>query len=382
MSISSFLTWDPTTNDYSDKNNWSPSLPPLFPSVTASFGTSPINNISLPANTVIDVGGWLFSSSAPHYVFSIGDNSSLRFYGEGIVIHGGSAEISLTSTDNIRFFNNSTAGDASITNDGGMQFFGLSTGGTTNITNNNIVFFLEFSSAAGARIETAAGAGISFGQFSTGGTAELITDPGGFVDFSFSTGPAGNGQLTVGSLAGGGSYYLGSDQLVVGLNGLSRTVSGAIDDGNHLGSGAGGGSLVKVGHDRLTLAGVANTYSGGTTIEQGTLELAAIGAAGPGPITFANVGKAKMTLQIDNAALSGHVFATNAIDNFGKHDFLDLTGLHFHAGATATYHKASHHLTVHSGHVTDTLTLLSPHGTHFAAASDHHGGTDAFLVFA
>jgi hypothetical protein len=48
----------------------------------------------------------------------------------------------------------------------------------------------------------------------------------------------------------------------------------------------------------------------------------------------------------------------------------------------ATYHKANHHLRVHSGHVTDILTLGTPQGTHFATASDHHGGTDVFLVFA
>ena len=51
-------------------------------------------------------------------------------------------------------------------------------------------------------------------------------------------------------------------------------------------------------------------------------------------------------------------------------------------GVELQYHKASHHLTVHSGHVTDTLTLLAPQSTHFAAASDHHGGTDVFLIFA
>jgi hypothetical protein len=49
------------------------------------------------------------------------------------------------------------------------------------------------------------------------------------------------------------------------------------------------------------------------------------------------------------------------------------------AGALATYHKASHHLTVHSGHVTDSLTLLSPHGTHFTAVNDGHGGTEVTL---
>ena len=63
-------------------------------------------------------------------------------------------------------------------------------------------------------------------------------------------------------------------------------------------------------------------------------------------------------------ALSGHVF--------GK-------GLKLHAVAMATYHKASQHLTVHSGSVTDTLTLISPHGMSFAIANDGHGGSKVTL---
>jgi hypothetical protein len=112
-------------------------------------------------------------------------------------------------------------------------------------------------------------------------------------------------------------------------------------------------------------------------LEFGKLDVAAVGAAGTGAITFAG----RATLEIDNAALPGHHFGT-AIDAFAKHDILDLAGLKFHAGATATYHRGNHHLTVHSGTVTDTLTLNSPHGAHFAVASDGHGGTDVLLFHA
>jgi autotransporter-associated beta strand protein len=126
------------------------------------------------------------------------------------------------------------------------------------------------------------------------------------------------------------------------------------------------GSLVKVGHGKLTLSHAGNTYSGGTTLEGGTFDQAALGAAGPGAITFA--GKAK--LKIENAALSSHHF-TNNIDFFGRHDVLDLTGLHFQPGAFATFHHED--LKVRSGGVTDTLKLVHPHGTHFAVANDGPG---------
>jgi autotransporter-associated beta strand protein len=100
------------------------------------------------------------------------------------------------------------------------------------------------------------------------------------VDFSTSTGPADDGKLSAGSLAGAGNYYLGANQLTVGGNNLNTTVSGVISDcgptGHECGnSPAAGGSLIKVGTGTLTLTG-ANTYTGGTTISGGTLAAGAV----------------------------------------------------------------------------------------------------------
>src|SRR5262245_55130667 len=47
--------------------------------------------------------------------------------------------------------------------------------------------------------------------------------------------------MTAGSIAGGGSYFLGSNALIVGGNNLSTTVDGTISDGGA--SGGRGGSL-------------------------------------------------------------------------------------------------------------------------------------------
>jgi autotransporter-associated beta strand protein len=161
------------------------------------------------------------------------------------------------------------------------------------------------------------------------------------------------------------------NQLTVGSNGLSTTASGPVDDsGLSLRAGA---SLVKTGLGTLTLSHPSNTYSGGTTLEQGTLDVAAVGAAGTGAITFAD----KATFKIENAALTGHAFG-NPIDFFAKHDVVDLTK--FHAGANAKLHRATDVVTVHSGHVTDTLTLVSTQGTHFVIAKDGHGGTKVTLA--
>jgi len=239
-----------------------------------------------------------------------------------------------------------------------------------------------FSNAGTATIHTVAGGGsitifpgvsaVELFFRATGGSAQFITDARAFVDFSGTTGPNNDGHVTAGSIAGAGGYFLGSDQLTVGLNGLSTVASGPVDDGGV--DGGSGGSLVKVGAGTLRLSHAGNSYSGGTTLEAGRLDVAAIGAAGPGAITFAG----RASLEIENAALSQHAFG-NAVDAFARHDIIDLAGLKLHSGATATYHRASHHLVVHSGKVADTLTLMSPHGTHFIVASDGLGGTDVPL---
>jgi len=137
---------------------------------------------------------------------------------------------------------------------------------------------------------------------------------------------------------------------------------------------AGDGGFTKTGAGTLELAST-DSYTGGTILPAGTLDVAALEAAGTGKIAFAGAAK----LRIENLALFHHVFG-NAIVSFGKHDVLDLSGLKFHPGATATYHRAGHHLKVHSGHITDTLTLRAPHGLSFAVASDHHGGTEVMLA--
>jgi autotransporter-associated beta strand protein len=376
MTNSTWLVTPLFSNNYTDAANWS--LGEAGPSDAAFFGMSTRTSLSIDTSTVVEVGEWIFNPGAAQYSFTIGVSKStvMKFTSGGMIVNGGSVNISINFSSSIDFYNNGTAGTASITISisGLIDFLNGSTAGNANITSSHDVVFEDESSAGNATIHMLASSFTvtQFLGFSTGGNAQLNTDPGTIVDFSQSAGPRGDHKLTAGSIAGAGTYRLGADQLTVGSDGRSTIVSGPVDDGGFAaGSGA---SLVKVGHDTLTLSGAGNTYSGGTTIEQGTLNLAALGAAGPSAIAFAG----RATLEIENAALSGHAFG-NLIELFGKHDVLDLAGLRFHPGARATYHKASHHLTVHSGHVTDTLTLFSPHETHFTAANDGHGGTKVTL---
>ena len=86
--------------------------------------------------------------------------------------------------------------------------------------------------------------------------------------------------MTAGSIEGAGLYRLGSKALTVGGNNLSTAVSGIIADGGF----NSGGSLVKVGTGTLTLSG-ANTYTGGTTLNAGTIIVNNAQALGLGNVT-------------------------------------------------------------------------------------------------
>ena len=103
----------------------------------------------------------------------------------------------------------------------------------------------------------------------------LITNAGGVVDFSNTSGSNGDGKISAGSIEGAGTYRLGSNELTVGSNNTSTTVSGTIQDGGY--AGGTGASLVKVGTGTLTLSG-NNSYTGDTTVDAGALALAGAGS--------------------------------------------------------------------------------------------------------
>ena len=82
-----------------------------------------------------------------------------------------------------------------------------STAGNATITNNNGT--------------------VAFFDQSDGGAAHLINGAGGIIDFSGSSGPNGDGRLSVGSLAGSGTFIVGQQQLVTVTGSLAFT-SGAL----------------------------------------------------------------------------------------------------------------------------------------------------------
>ncbi|WP_458158836.1 autotransporter outer membrane beta-barrel domain-containing protein [Bradyrhizobium sp. 18BD] len=109
----------------------------------------------------------------------------------------------------------------------------------------------------------------------------------------------------------------GQNQLTVGSNNLSTAVNGIISDG----SGFTGGSLVKIGTGTLTLT-AANTYTGGTTISDGILQVGDNSAVGTGAVTldgglFQADGTTDLTIanhfRINNTLAGGAIDANGTV---------------------------------------------------------------------
>jgi autotransporter-associated beta strand protein len=275
--------------------------------VTASAGNASIDN---------DSGLLTFSNNSSAAGASLANNGTLYFNDSS---SAGNSSVTNTSNGGIVFNNNSTAASAQFANQNALifndqssagsailitlkslTFNGTSTAGNAVITNGDILELNASSSAATALVTTLAGAHTLFSQAAQGGSAQFITDTGGYFDISQSTA----GPVSVGSIAGGGTYYLGGNDLTTGLNNLSSAVSGVISD---WGTGEGtGGSLTKTGTGTLTLSG-ANSYTGGTTIAQGNLVVDTGGTLGTGGVNN----------QFNLSYIDNSVAGNNAITNTG-----------------------------------------------------------------
>ncbi len=134
----------------------------------------------------------------------------------------------------------------------------------------------------------------------------------GILDISGLTGaffdPQHDPGTSIGSLEGTGMVFLGANQLRIGSNDRTTVFSGTIQDGGL--QGTTGGSLVKLGAGELLLSG-ANTYTGGTAVEAGTLAVGGGAVFGSGPLAV-NGG----TLRLEGANRTANV-AVDYVQNGG-----------------------------------------------------------------
>ena len=229
---------------------------------------------------------------------------------------------------NLLFRQNASAGAATIDNSGDIIFLDTTSAGTATITVNEggRVNFDGNSTAANAAITLANHSILDFYGSSTAGNA-TITNSSGSVWFSISSTADGativnNGEVDIsgltadgigiGSLSGAGDVYLGSRTLTLGKLGTDDTIGGIIQDGGF--AGATGGALTKVGADTLSLTG-ENTYSGGTTVAAGTLDIGGGGATGSilGDVEIATGGTLAFN-RSDDFSFAGSIGGSGAVE--------------------------------------------------------------------
>jgi autotransporter-associated beta strand protein len=245
-------------------------------------GTSTAGNATFTNNNLVN-----FSNTATAGDATFTNNSVLIFDGSstagngtfinagGLLLFRGIADIitptagngTFTNTGNtfangLIIFNSGTAGNATLTNFGGAvggAFPGETLFNPGDAGNATLIANGGLDGGDGGLIVFSSAGGVS-----TGGTARVEVFGNGNLDISQQS-PSG---LTTGSIEGDGVVFLGANHLTVGANDLSTTFSGLVQDGG-IGGGT-GGSLTKAGTGNLSLAN-ANTYTGGSTITDGTL---------------------------------------------------------------------------------------------------------------
>ena len=135
-----------------------------------------------------------------------------------------------------------------------------------------------------------------------------------------------NFSQSIGSLAGAGSVTLGTSTLITGNNNISTDFSGVI---------GGLGGLTKVGTGTQTLSG-ENTYFGGTTISNGTLQLGNGGTSGS--IVGDVVNNATFAVnRSDTFTFGGVISGTGAFQQLGTGTTV-LTGANTYSGGDDHQH--------------------------------------------
>jgi autotransporter-associated beta strand protein len=271
-------------------------------------------------------------------------NNSLTIFhdqataGHAVLINEGDTTGHLNARGGEIFFqDDSSAFKAVITNNGGsdsnalggyIEFDGRATAGRSIITNTRGVgagspaeVLFTTSSTADMSTLIADGGIIGLNDDSDGDRSQIELLNDGLLTLALHRSPGSQ----IGSLEGdSGTVVLGRGNLSIGANDLSTTYGGKIVD---LLTGRGRGSITKIGLGTLTLTG-ANSYSNGTTKEDGALVIDNTGGSGTGrgPVQ-SNIGLVGGSGTIAGAVTMGSGSGTGSIlfPSTGTQDATTLT---------------------------------------------------------
>ena len=272
-----------------------------------------------------------------------------------------------------------TAAGFVISNAGLSGTGALSISATTAVNNGQMGFDLDASSAGfTGPLTIAAGNVFVTAQNALPSSSDVTVASGATLDIV-------NTQAA-GSLAGAGTVTARDSSpgntspatLTTGGDNATTAFTGTIQDGTST------LTLVKAGTGTFTLS-AADTYTGGTTISGGTLDLAQATSAGTGAIAYmATSGTATATLALESAAqpapgmalgAAGATFG-NTLANFNAMgETLDLRGFAFSGQIAYTTNGTTLTVTGGNGGAQTETFALTNGAQVYTAQSDNNGGT-------
>lgn len=339
-------TWSatPANTVFSNSANWVGGVVPGYigggsdNNDIATFGTSSTKALTLSQD--LWIGGFDITTSG--YSFNIGTNNLAMFGngagGGGISVSSGTASISLSSpgtfTASAGNYNNLTISPSSAS----VSFTGNSTGGNNLVISTTGSSTVEFSTSS-FTVGTISGFGAyTFSTALTVGGSNASVSVNASATGSGSVTKVGSGTLTLlntwghsgGTTISAGSLQLGNNGSTGGLSTSAAVVNNSTlivnkTSGTTLnGIISGTGNLIKRGSAALTLGG-NNTFSGGTTVEAGTLSLSHNSALGTGTVTFA--GSGNLQSNSDSRNISNNIVINNGVNlGFGSTNNITLSG--------------------------------------------------------
>jgi len=358
------------------------SLPIVAATYTTAPNASDAHNVKVTANTTVTENNAWASLLVTGSTLTV--NGTALFLDTGIILQNGGtvaggAPIKSDNTDGLYIYVPDTGTiSSSIQNNGVKKLYKsgpgtLTLSGANSYTGNTVIYegALNFNYGSGANVTFSSGISgvgpvtltasngtprVHFSGNNTysGGTtigANVTLEVDAVSGYSANSDYTVNGgmesynniaSVTIGALNGSGTIYNTGDNanttpFTVGANGHSGTFSGVIANGAW---GSHVTVLVKSGAGTQTLTG-ANTYSGGTTINAGTLLVNNTSGSGTGS-SFVVVTNANTTLG-GSGTMSGAVtMNAGTILSPGTNSTTGLTltcngGVTFSGGATALF---------------------------------------------
>jgi autotransporter passenger strand-loop-strand repeat protein len=300
--------------------------------------------LGLAAGATVSAGGYQLVSSG-----GVASATAVLSGGRQYVSSGGHASAAGVGAGGAQVVLLSGAASGTVIGGGGEEL--VSSGGLATATTLSSGGRAAISAGGRAVAATVSSGGVLY-VLASGATTGTTVSRGGAETIS-----AGGTELELGLLAGG---------VVVDNGEVRMGVAGALD-----GTLEGSGAIVDAAD--LVLGGAGAAFSGRAVIEGGVIELSTSGALGTGSVQFVEPTTGSAVLQIDAAPVAGGTFA-NVISNFsGANEDIDLRGIAFVSGASATIVGST--LVLTDGGKTYSFKLAGGVAGAYPVLSDGHGGT-------